>query len=159
MTPQFDPTLDLELTRIIRAPRQEVWSAWTTPASFEKWWVPAPALCRVAAMDLRAGGAFVTEISEDGAAFGPHISGCYLAVEPEHRLVWTNALVGGWRPSDQPFITAVITLADHVEGTAYRAHVMHKSDADRAMHDQLGFHDGWGTVAAQLAALVERQVQ
>jgi hypothetical protein len=33
---------------------------------------------------------------------------------------------------------------------------MHKSNADRNMHEELGFYDGWGTVAAQLATLVER---
>ena len=32
---------------------------------------------------------------------------------------------------------------------------MHKSGADRAMHEELGFYDGWGTVIGQLAALVE----
>ena len=55
----------------------------------------------------------------------------------------------------QPFITAVITLDDHDLGTAYRAVVMHKSPEDRNMHQELGFYDGWGTVTAQLAALVE----
>jgi uncharacterized protein YndB with AHSA1/START domain len=36
------------------------------------------------------------------------------------------------------------------------AHVMHKNNADRNMHQHMGFHDGWGTVVAQLARLVER---
>jgi uncharacterized protein YndB with AHSA1/START domain len=159
MTRKIDPNLDLELSRVIKAPRSMVWAAWTTPSSFEQWWIPAPALCRVAAMDLRPGGALITEISEGGGGFGPHLSACYLAIEPERQLVFTNALTGGWRPAENPLITAVISLTDHADGTAYHAHVMHKSDADRAMHEQLGFHDGWGTVAAQLAALVERQVQ
>jgi uncharacterized protein YndB with AHSA1/START domain len=33
---------------------------------------------------------------------------------------------------------------------------MHKDGADRARHEELGFYDGWGTVTAQLAALVEK---
>ena len=159
MNRTIDKNLDLELNRIIKAPRSAVWAAWTTPASFEKWWIPAPALCRVAAMELRPGGALITEINESGTGFTPHLSACYLAVEPDRQLVFTNALTGGWRPAEQPFITAVISLGDHPEGTAYHAHVMHKSNADRAMHEQLGFHDGWGTVAGQLAQFVERQVQ
>lgn len=56
-------------------------------------------------------------------------------------------------------MTAVITLADHPDGTDYAAHVMHRSDADRAMHEEMGFFDGWGTVIAQLAGLVEREIQ
>jgi hypothetical protein len=35
---------------------------------------------------------------------------------------------------------------------------MHKSRADRDRHVELGFHDGWGTVARQLAALAERRL-
>lgn len=159
MNAPFNPDLDLGIERVIKAPRGAVWHAWTDPGSFAQWWIPAPALCRVAKMELVPGGALVTEMSENGGAFGPHLDACYLAIEPERRIVFTNALVGGWRPAAEPFITAVITLADHPEGTLYTAHVMHKSPQVRQQHDELGFHDGWGTVASQLAALVEGRVQ
>lgn len=154
----FDPKRDLEISRIIKAPRAVVWDAWTTPTQFEKWWVPAPTLCRVVSMDLRPGGALTTEMSDDGTSFTPHLAACYLAIEPGQGLIFSTAMVEGWRPADEPFIsmTAVITLDDHPEGTAYRAVVKHQSDAARNQHEELGFHDGWGTVAAQLAALVER---
>ena len=156
MTVSFDPALDLKVTRVIKAPRSAVWSAWTTPASFEQWWVPAPAKCRVQEMDLRPSGALVTRISESGGDFVPHLSACFLAIDDLERIVFTNALVGGWRPAEQPFMTAIITLKDHPQGTDYVAHAMHKSNADRNMHEEMGFYDGWGTVTAQLAELVER---
>lgn len=157
MIPSPDPDLDLTISRVIRAPRQAVWNAWTAPASFEQWWVPAPAKCRVVAMELRPGGAFVTHISEGGGDFAPHLSACFLAVDPLERIVFTNALVGGWRPAEQPFMTAIITLRDHPQGTEYVAYVMHKSQADRDLHDEMGFYDGWGTVTEQLAALAEQR--
>ena len=150
-----NPDLDLTLTRIIRAPRQVVWEAWTDPDKLEQWWIPSPARCQVQELDLRPGGAFVTLYSEDGEFFGPHVSGCFLDVVEGERLVFTDTLHGGWRPADAPFMTAVITLRDHPEGTEYRAHVMHKSQDDRDNHEKMGFYDGWGTVADQLAALVE----
>ena len=53
-------------------------------------------------------------------------------------------------------MTAIISLADHAEGTHYVAHVMHKSEADRSAHAEMGFYDGWGTVIGQLAAFVEK---
>jgi uncharacterized protein YndB with AHSA1/START domain len=34
---------------------------------------------------------------------------------------------------------------------------MHKNDADRAMHEKMGFADGWGTVMEQLANLAEQR--
>ena len=107
-------------------------------------------------MQLRASGAFVTQYSENGGEFGPHINGCFLAVDEAERIVFTDALTGGWRPADQPFMTAVITFRDHPQGTDYVAYAMHKSGADRQNHADMGFYDGWGTVAEQLAKLVER---
>lgn len=151
----LDPTRDLEITRVIKAPPAAIWAAWTNPASFEKWWIPAPALCKVETMELRPGGSLVTLMSEGGAPFGPHMNACYLAIEPGKRIVFTNALVGGWRPAEQPFMTGVITLEPHDLGTAYSAVAMHRNPEDRNMHQELGFFDGWGAVTAQLAALVE----
>lgn len=155
MTGTINPDLDLTIARIIRAPRSTVWNAWAQPRRFEQWWIPAPAKCRVVEMDLRAGGSFVTEMSEDSGEFTPHLSGCFLDIVEGERIVFTNALVAGWRPAQQPFMTAIITLRDHADGTAYEAYVMHKDNADRTMHAEMGFHDGWGTVMEQLAKLVE----
>lgn len=155
MTGTPDPDLDLTISRIIAAPRAAVWRAWTDRASFEQWWVPAPAKCRVETMELRPGGGLVTRISENGGAFAPHLDACFLAVDDRQRLVFTDALRGGWRPAERPFMTAVITLRDHPGGTEYAAHVMHRNGADRASHAEMGFFDGWGTVMAQLARLVE----
>ena len=155
MTTAPNPELDLTISRIIKAPRALVWSAWTDPSRFEQWWIPEPARCRVIAMELRPGGAFTTQMSENGGAFQPHLSACFLAVEESEKIAFTNALTGGWRPAEQPFMTAVITLDEHDLGTAYRAVVMHRSPEDQAMHRDMGFYDGWGTVTRQLAELVE----
>lgn len=154
----MNPELDLTVSRLIKAPRSLVWDAWTNPKSFKQWWIPAPALCRVRDMDLRPGGSLRTEMSEDGGPFGPHLDACFLSIEPQSRIVFTNALVGGWRPAEQPMMTAIITFDEHPDGTAYSATAMHKNPADKTMHEELGFHDGWGTVTEQLARLVERQL-
>ena len=77
---------------------------------------------------------------------------------PGRKIVFTNALVGGWRPAENYYpnaLTAIITLSDHKDGTAYAAHVMHKNAHDRDQHNDMGFLEGWGTCATQLAQLVE----
>jgi uncharacterized protein YndB with AHSA1/START domain len=155
MSQDINTELDLITSRVIRAPRSAVWKAWSTASMFEKWWIPAPALCKVVKMDLKPGGAFETHISESSGPFSPHLSGCFLDIIEGERIVFTNALTGGWRPAEQPFMTAIITFADHDNGTFYSARAMHKNNADKLMHDELGFQDGWGTVTAQLARLVE----
>ena len=156
MTGSFDPELDLAISRVIRAPRRELWDAWTDPRSLEQWWVPAPGLCKVLTLELRAGGSYLTQYREGtGKPFRPHIDGFFLAVDPTERIVFTDTLTGGWRPSKRPFMTAVISFRDHPGGSEYHAYAMHRSAADRKKHDDMGFQDGWGTVADQLAKLVE----
>jgi len=151
------PDLDLTISRVIKAPRPVIWSAWTDPASLEQWWVPAPAKCKVMEMDLRPGGSLVTQISDNGGAFVPHLRACFLAIDDLERIVFTDALVGGWRPAEQPFMTAIITLQDHPMGTEYVARAMHRNNADRNTHEEMGFYDGWGTVTEQLATLAEQR--
>ncbi|WP_409463490.1 SRPBCC domain-containing protein [Amycolatopsis sp. GA6-003] len=153
----MNPDLDLSLDRVIRAPRKRVWDAWTDPASLAQWWIPAPLRCRVEKLDVRAGGAFVTRMSEDGRTFVPHLDACFLVVEDCERLVFTNALDSEWRPANpQPVaMTAEIVLRDHPEGTDYRVVVRHGDPAARERHADLGFADGWGTVTGQLARIAE----
>lgn len=153
------PELDLTVTRIIRAPRSLVWEAWTDPGSFEQWWVPAPEICRVREMDLHPGGSFRTEIGRNGANFEPHITGCFLAVDKLERIVFTDALVGGWRPAQATFVTAIITMNEHPDGTEYIATALHANLDDRNRHKELGFYDGWGTVTRQLAELAESRTR
>lgn len=153
----MNPDLDLTLERVIRAPRAVVWRAWTDPGRLAQWWLPAPYTCRVERLEVRPGGGFVTRMSEDGTTYVPHLDACFLVVDDLERIVFTNAVDSGWRPAaPQPVsITAEFTLADHPDGTGYRAVVRHADPASRARHEELGFHDGWGTVTAQLAAVAE----
>ncbi|SNR41831.1 Uncharacterized conserved protein YndB, AHSA1/START domain [Haloechinothrix alba] len=153
----MNPELDLSIERIIRAPRKAVWDAWTDPASLAQWWVPAPTLCRVDRLEARPGGAFVTRMSEDGVTFVPHLDACFLLVEERERIVFTNTVDGGWRPAnpDPVAMTAEVTLHDHADGTDYRIIVRHGDPAARKRHADLGFTEGWGTVADQLTRFVE----
>ena len=155
MSAAFNPDLDLTISRVIKAPPMALWEAWADPARLEQWLIPAPTRCKVVTLDLKPGGGFVTEMSEDGGPFVSHINGCFLAADPGKRLVFTTALTAGWRPAVHPFITAVLSFREHPEGTDYHAHVMHKSAAVRKSHEEVGFYDGWGTVNEQLAKLVE----
>ncbi len=155
----MNPDLDLTVERVIRAPRAAVWSAWTDPSRFEKWWIPAPTRCRVDRLDVRPGGALVTRMSDDGVEFLPQVDATFLVVEELERIVFTNAIDSAWRPAspDPVAMTAEITLSDHPDGTDYRVIVRHGDPAARARHQELGFADGWGSVTAQLAGVAESQ--
>ncbi|GAA4910388.1 uncharacterized protein YndB with AHSA1/START domain [Stackebrandtia albiflava] len=153
----MNPDLDLTLDRVIRAPRAKVWNAWTDPARFAQWWLPAPTVCRVDRLEVRPGGALVTGMSDDGSAFVPHMDASFLVVDEMERIVFTNAIDSAWRPANpEPVtMTAEITLRDHADGTHYQVVVRHGDPAARARHADLGFADGWGATTGQLAAVAE----
>ena len=149
--------LDLSLQRVIRAPREAVWRAWTEPSRLARWWIPAPAVAVVDRLEPRPGGAFVTRMSDDGKVFVAHMDAVFLVVEELERIVFTNAIDSTWHPvSPSPVpMTAELTFGEHPDGTDYRVVVRHGDPAARARHEELGFFDGWGAVTEQLAAVAE----
>jgi uncharacterized protein YndB with AHSA1/START domain len=150
-TPSSDR--ELVLTRVIDAPRAKVFRAWAEPELLKQWWAPQPWTTPHAELDLCAGGTSkVTMRSPEGKDF-PY-SGVYLEVVPNERIVLTDAYKEAWVPSDKPFMTVIVTFEDIGGGkTRYTARVRHWTVADREQHEQMGFHEGWGKCADQLAAL------
>lgn len=149
---------ELTISRLIAAPPSAVWEAWSIPANLEKWWIPAPIECQVVTLDLRPGGGLVTRMRDEGATdFQPHVDGCILEAIPEKRLIFTTVMTEGWQPVD-PWLalTAILTFEAQDGGTLYSARVLHKNPEDSAKHNEMGFHEGWGTAIGQLANLVER---
>ena len=143
---------ELNLTRVIDAPRQTLWRCWTEPELIKQWFTPRPWTTPVVEVDVRPGGASrMIFRGPDGEEFPNH--GVYLEVVPGERLVFTDAFTAGWVPSAKPFMTGIISFADEAGGTRYDARVLHWSAEDRALHEEMGFHDGWGRATDQLAAL------
>ena len=152
---QPDPNLDLVLERVIDVPPKLVWTAWTKPEHVREWFVPKPWTAVDCEIDLRPGGMFRFVMrSPDGQDF-PNV-GCYLEVIPTERLVWTDALVPGYRPSENPFFTAVVTMQPEKGGTRYKAIAIHRDEAGRKQHEEMGFHDGWGQVLDQLVEYAKK---
>lgn len=144
---------ELVLERIIDAPRESIFRCWTDPELMKQWFAPKPWTTAHAEVDLRPGGSSLVVLrSPEGEEF-PH-RGVYLEVVENERLVFTDAYSAAWEPSAKPFMTAIVTLEDLGGGkTRYTARARHWTVADRDAHAQMGFHEGWGQCADQLAAL------
>jgi uncharacterized protein YndB with AHSA1/START domain len=147
---------DLVVERVLNTPRALVWAALTQAEHIRQWWAPRPYQTPEAELELRPGGRFYTHMTgPDGFDFSG--ASCVLEVVEAERFAWTSALLPGFRPAAEiedcvnfPF-TAVITLEDAEDGkTRYRAVAMHRNEADRETHANMGFVDGWGTCADQL---------
>jgi uncharacterized protein YndB with AHSA1/START domain len=149
---------ELVLERTLDAPIELVWEAYTKPEHMKQWFAPKPFEVTEMELDLRPGGIFRFRMQgPDGFDTGHGVPGCVLEVIERKKLIWTSALGPEYRPNHMgegceafPF-TAVITFADAGDGkTAYKAVALHKDEADRDTHSNMGFQDGWGTVAGQL---------
>ncbi|MGO4574388.1 SRPBCC family protein [Microvirga sp. 2TAF3] len=144
---------ELVLTRIIDAPREKVFRAWTDPELLKQWFAPRPYTTPVAELDVRPGGASLIVMRDPDGNDMPN-RGIYLEVVENERLVFTDAYTKAWEPSEKPFMTVILTFEDFGGKTKYTARARHWTVADREMHEKMGFHAGWGQCADQLAEVV-----
>lgn len=136
-------------------PPDLVWIALTKPEHVSKWFTPAPWTITDCEIDLRPGGIFRFVMRSPEGEESRNIC-CYLEVVPNERLVWTDALLPGYRPSENPFLTAILTLEALGDTTTrYTAMAIHRDEATRKKHEEMGFYDGWGKVLDQLVAYVK----
>ncbi|MBY0576920.1 MAG: SRPBCC family protein [Gallionellaceae bacterium] len=161
-----DPKLDLSFERIVDLPKELIWKAWTQPEHLKPWFCPLPWKTIDCEIDLRPGGIFRTVMqSPEGKEF-PNL-GCYLEVIANEKLIWTNALLPGFRPAPVKiaeetgafFFTASIQLAAHGTGTRYTATVRHGDEASCQKHAAMGYKEGWGKALEQLVAYAKVEMR
>ncbi len=151
----FNPQTDLILERVTDVSPALIWAAWTEPERLKQWFAPKPWTTADCEIDLRVGGLCKTTMrSPEGQDF-PN-AGCYLEITPHQKLVFTDALGANFRPSEKPFITVSITLEPHGTGTKYTVIAMHKDEAGRQTHEDMGFQTGWGICYDQMIELLKK---
>lgn len=108
----------LTITRILEAPREAVWRAWTDPAQLAQWWGPFGPDCTSAEVDLRAGGAFRVRMrGPDGTEVDAASE--ILDLAPQERIVFKGDPnpafgCGGGMP---PLAVVTLLLSDVAQGT------------------------------------------
>jgi uncharacterized protein YndB with AHSA1/START domain len=148
------PHHELSFTRVLSAPVDKVWAAWTVREQLMPWFCPKPWQLTVCDIDLRPGGRFFTRME------GPHgesneLMSCYLVVEPQRRLIWTNALQPGYAPAAQPWCTCCVELQALSETeTRLTARVMHADSATCEEHAKMGFPHGWHVALDQMLEML-----
>ena len=146
-------THELTLTRLINAPREKIYRAWTEPEIMKRWFAPAPFTTPVVEVDARAGGAsYILMRGPDGKDYPSR--GVYLEAVKNERIVTTDAYTSAWVPSEKPFMTLVLTFEDEGGKTRYTARALHWTAEDLKAHEEMGFHQGWAQCTDQLEALV-----
>ena len=161
--PPFDGpsvgNLALSVTRLIDAPVETVWRIATD--HIEEWFCPKPWRAEVIEQDWRAGGRSALVMHGPNGEHMPQ-EGVFLEVTPPSsasaRFVFTDAFAAGWTPQG-PFMVGTMEFAAEGGKTRYTATARHWTQDAFDQHKAMGFEQGWGMVADQLAALAESAVQ
>jgi uncharacterized protein YndB with AHSA1/START domain len=81
---------ELRVHRVVKAPPERVFEAWTTPAMLQAWYGLDDSWTTPAAdVDLRVGGRYRITLQPSGPGSAFDEEGEYLVVDPPHRLVYT----------------------------------------------------------------------
>lgn len=146
---QFDLEKDLKIERVIDVPRAKVWACWTMSAHIPHFFVPKPHRVTYCDIELKVGGHFNTAFEVDGQEIKNN--GIYLEIINQEKLVFTDTYTDGWKPTENPFMTAIISLQDLGNGqTKLTAIARHRTADARQHHENMGFYMGWNIVIDQL---------
>lgn len=136
---------EMVVTRVLDAPRELVWEAWTNPAHIGQWWGPDGFATTTTVMDVRPGGRFEHVMyGPDGTDY-PNLTVYHEVVTPE-RLVYSNR--GGGEDGAEASFRATVTLDEmgartritmraEFQSTEARAFVMAKFGAYEGAHQTL----------------------
>lgn len=148
-----DHELSIELE--LDATPEKLYRCYTDPKLLQQWFAPKPWAIKSVDTDVRPGGRFnFVMASPEGKEF-PN-KGIFLAVEPNKRLVTTDAITPDTFEPSGPFMVVEITFKDLGNGkTKYRAVARHWTDETKKQHAEMGFEPGWTQTARQLEALAK----
>jgi uncharacterized protein YndB with AHSA1/START domain len=153
--PNFNPSHDLMLERVVGVRPELLWRGWTEPELLVQWFTPHPWKTVACEIDLRPGGRFSTTMRSPEGQDMPTHHGCFLEIIENRKLLWTDGLLPGYRPSPAGFMTAAIILEPKGNETRYVAIAMHADEKSRRKHEEMGFQEGWGVALDQLVALTK----
>jgi uncharacterized protein YndB with AHSA1/START domain len=80
--------MNVVVTKIISAPPERLFAAWTEPAQLKQWWGPESVTCIDAEVDLRVGGRYrIGNRFPDGSVVW--ITGRFHLIDAPHKLVYS----------------------------------------------------------------------
>lgn len=140
-------TPEVRLEKVIDAPQDAVFRAWTTPEGLRRWWGPGDFTTPLAEVDLRPGGTYRMVMQPpDGAQL--EVGGTYRVVDPPRRLVYTWQWMSGVPDTRE----SVVTVEFEDLGERTRVTVVHNEIDEGSPTEPYEF--GWQSGLDKLAVLV-----
>jgi uncharacterized protein YndB with AHSA1/START domain len=140
---------EITITRVLDAPRELVWKAWTEPERLASWWGPPGWSTEVetVTMEVRPGGTFrLTSVSDEGEEMP--VAGVYREVIEPERLVLEEPAEQSWHEGS----VSVVTLTDLGDGrTELVMRATIQTTDEMARHAEGGIAATLDRLAAHLA--------
>ena len=135
----------LDLVRVLDAPRERVFAAWTDPARVAKWMGPGGWVCTPSRLEARPGGAYALEMRHTD---GDRVTavGTYREVVPPERLVFTWAWLG---EDGKPGHQSLVTVTFRAVGQKTELTLRHEGFDTAESRDN--HRDGWSSCLDKLA--------
>jgi uncharacterized protein YndB with AHSA1/START domain len=143
------------ITRILDAPRELVFRAWTDVEHLARWWGPAGFTNPVCEADVREGGAIrITMRAPDGTDYP--MTGMFKEIVPVERLVFTTAAIGAGDAGDEILLEGFTTVTFEDQGSKTRLVLNSRAVALSPIAPRMlaGMEQGWSGSLDKLAALL-----
>lgn len=152
----------ITLTKIIDAPVERVWQAWTDEKQIAEWWAPKGFTNPVCEVDAKVGGK-IHIVMQAGENMGPMsgikapMGGVFSEIVPNQRIVFTNFALG---ENDEHILEGMTTATfEDVGGTSTKLTVHTGAAGTAPGVEQMlgGMEQGWTEQLDKLAALVAKK--
>jgi uncharacterized protein YndB with AHSA1/START domain len=146
------------IRRVVDAPRDLVFEAFTNPKHIAAFWGPKGFTCPSCDVDLRVGGEFRMQMRAPDGSTHP-CTGVYREIVPPERIVYSGTAdeghpCGGGLP---PRSVVTMTFADESGKTRITIHTQLKSAAAREAAIAGGFNQGWNDAIDRLAEMLAKR--
>ncbi|HEY8685375.1 MAG TPA: SRPBCC domain-containing protein [Chloroflexota bacterium] len=131
-----DADTDLTVVRSFDAPREAVWSAWTSPEQLTRWWWPER-FQTTYEVDLRVGGAYRFRTIEVPGIGVLNLTGRFETVQPSELLVYT----WHWDSGDERESRVTVEFLDREKHTELRVHHVGFSTPEERDNHVTGWND------------------
>jgi uncharacterized protein YndB with AHSA1/START domain len=144
---------EVVITRVLGAPRELVFKAWTDPRHVAQWWGPSGFTNPVCEVDARPGGAIrIVMRAPDGTEYP--MTGVFREVVAPERLVLTTVCCGDRDGKNTVEGVTTVTFSEHDGRTTLSVRARAAVVAEAAAHFLEGMDAGWTQTIDRLDAYV-----
>ena len=137
----------LKVSRVVSAPAEAVFRAWTEPDEIEKWWAPEGMSVPFVEVDLKIGGAYRLGLQRpDAEPF--NATGTYREIQRARRLVFTWR----WEPDMMKAGETLVTVEFHEKDGKTEVVLTHERFPSTEVRDE--HRKGWTECLERFGGLI-----